>query len=249
MKKLKSFKSGVFDKGLLSLQTVQECSKELNLSEEGTIIALHQLYLQNKIAIKTIQDKINSNSKHDTIIKLPGTLLIIFLLINYLMKTIFLDANNSCAALTQVDISIYTLQQNEKYLMDSINDLEERKELLRLEAKKYLETNKHNMAKNCLKRKRQFDTAIGNNLKNLSRKYISIITKYILAKRVQTLDNIQGLLVRIQESQQDSKVLDGYQSGLAALKETMKEFKLNSDFVQDTMANLQDVCIPKLIWY
>lgn len=66
-----------------------------------------------------------------------------------------------CSDITPVDIGIYTLQQNEKYLMDSINNLEEQKELLRLEAKKYLETKKNNMAKNCLKRKRQLDASIG----------------------------------------------------------------------------------------
>lgn len=61
---------------------------------------------------------------------------------------------------------------------------------------------------------------------------------------MQTLDNIQGLLTRIQDSQSDGQIFDSYQSGLAALKDTMKELKLNSDFVQDTMANLQDVSSP-----
>lgn len=75
LRKLKAYRNPIFNKGLISLQTAQDCGRQIKLSEEGTLIALHQLYVLKKIYIKTISDKINSNSKCDTIIKLPGNLI------------------------------------------------------------------------------------------------------------------------------------------------------------------------------
>ena len=61
----------------------------------------------------------------------------------------------------------------------------------------------------------------------------------VVDKRNQALDNIQTMKLQLTQAKTDSKVMDAYKMGLAALKKSFADPQLNEDKVQDTMFELE----------
>lgn len=62
-----------------------------------------------------------------------------------------------------------------------------------------------------------------------------------ITKRGNALQNVQILLSRIQDADQDTEVLESYKMALTSLRKTFKEGGLTEDAAVDTMIELSEV--------
>ncbi|BET01771.1 Charged multivesicular body protein [Nesidiocoris tenuis] len=124
--------------------------------------------------------------------------------------------------ITEADITVKRLNHTINLLNCAVDNLEKQKHLLIEEAKSSLKMNMRDSAKRCLRKKKIIDQQID--------------------RKVQAIQNLDGLLCRIHDAKTDAEVLDSYKVGIKALKNTLEENGLNVDSVMDTMAELEDVC-------
>ncbi|VVC42264.1 Hypothetical protein CINCED_3A010081 [Cinara cedri] len=123
--------------------------------------------------------------------------------------------------LSELEKNFFKLKETEKILIDEINKMDIEKESLTKEAKNYIAKNMKPIALTYLRKKKEIEKRV--------------------AKQLNSLDNVQSLISRIEESKYNSEVLKSYAHGLAALKLTAKDTGLTIDNVDETMAELAEV--------
>ncbi|KAK7791266.1 hypothetical protein R5R35_005585 [Gryllus longicercus] len=123
--------------------------------------------------------------------------------------------------ISERDIGIFALQQTERKLCQNLEELEAERLNAIQSAKTYIAKGMKQMAKSSLRKKQEIEKS--------------------LDKRALLLGNVQTMLSRIQESHSDSKILESYQQGVAALKFTLKEANLTDENVSNTMLELNEI--------
>ncbi|RZF47606.1 hypothetical protein LSTR_LSTR014689 [Laodelphax striatellus] len=104
--------------------------------------------------------------------------------------------------------------------MNSIENLESKKQALVSDAQGYLKKDMRPMAKSCLRKKKELEKQI--------------------TQKCSALDNIQTILTRIRNMESDSKVFSSYKDSLSMIKELMSKNDLSEESVGNTMSQLQE---------
>jgi charged multivesicular body protein 7 len=128
---------------------------------------------------------------------------------------------NKLVPISEVDITGYTLEQNEKLLVKSVEELEDQVALCLMEVKTHLLKGHRQLAKTCLKRKHEIEKR--------------------LTHKANALHNIQVLLERIKDVHTDAGVWRSYKQAISAFNSTIQETGLTEDSVEDTMNKLADM--------
>ncbi|XP_039282490.1 charged multivesicular body protein 7 [Nilaparvata lugens] len=136
-------------------------------------------------------------------------------------KLIRFSKNDKFESITDLERTTFLLEKNEKLLLNSIENLENKKQALVSDAQGYLKKNMRPMAKSCLRKKKEIEKQI--------------------AQKCSALDNIQTILTRIRNMESDSKVFSSYKDSLSMIKELMSKNDLSEETVGNTMMQLQEV--------
>lgn len=138
-------------------------------------------------------------------------------------KTLVKIASNDkdVEPISELEKNFFKLKETEKILIGEISHMDFEKESLIKEAKSYIAKNMKPIALTYLRKKKEIEKRIEKQLKSL--------------------DNVQALISRIEESKYNAEVLQSYAHGLAALKLSSKESGLTIDNVDETMAELAEV--------
>ncbi|XP_050544556.1 charged multivesicular body protein 7 [Daktulosphaira vitifoliae] len=123
--------------------------------------------------------------------------------------------------ISDLEKNFFKLKEAEKILIGEISNLDKEKESLIKEAKMYVAKNMKPIALSYLRKKKEVERRI--------------------EKQLNSLDNIQAMVSRIEESKYNSEVLKSYGTGLSALKLSSKDTGLTIDNVDETMAELAEV--------
>ncbi|KAF7283845.1 hypothetical protein GWI33_022881 [Rhynchophorus ferrugineus] len=162
-------------------------------------LLLHNLNLQKKIAIKTITGT-NINDLDSLVIKV--------------------SEDGGSANITDIDIGVYKLKENEQILSNNIEDLEDRIDHCIIEAKSHLQKNHKQMAKNSLIKKHALE-------KQLEKKSVALL-------------NIQNCLEQLKGTHENVTIWSTYKNALHAFNSTYKETGLVEEAVDNTLADLAD---------
>jgi len=187
---------------VISLQELLEITGIDQSKANSVKLLLHHLMCNNKVDIR----EITSENKQEISLH------------NLLIK--FVDLKK-LKHISDIDISIHILEQNEKTLTKNLEKLENEVLAFISEAKAYLAKGQRQMAKSCLRKKHEIEKRI--------------------TKRANALQNVQVLLSRVRDADTDSQVLDSYKLALSTLRKTFKETGLTEDSVVDTMTELSEM--------
>lgn len=135
--------------------------------------------------------------------------------------------NDAVTPISEVEIGVYVLEQNEKLFTKHVEDLEDEISNCIKEVKVHLLKGHKQLAKTILRKKHEVE-------KRLERK-------------INALHNIQVLLEKIRDVHTDADVWKSYKHALAAFNTTFTETGLNEDAVEDTMLKLGEVFIFELL--
>lgn len=185
---------------LVSLKDILSIIKKTPNDIEDVKLLLH--YMSNKNLIDVT--KLNSNNQNEletTLIK-------------------FSDGTTN-SVITEVDIGVYTLEQNEKIILKGIEEMEDNIEKCINEAKIHLSKHHRQMARSCLRKKHDLEKS--------------------LEKKAQALHNVQLLLHQIHETNSNVTVWDSYKKVLSAFDVTYKDAGISEDVIDDTMIKLGEI--------
>ncbi|XP_069773887.1 charged multivesicular body protein 7 [Narcine bancroftii] len=129
-------------------------------------------------------------------------------------------ANKKALAVTEVDVGVYHLVNCEKMLTHKFEVLSQEAESYKEDARRHLKTGKKHLALKSMKIRKKTHTRL----------------KDIQAK----LETIQTILDRIHSSQTDVKVVEAYQAGLRALRESMKDVSVEK--AEKLMDQIEQFC-------
>uniref|UniRef100_A0A1B6F3N6 Charged multivesicular body protein 7 n=1 Tax=Cuerna arida TaxID=1464854 RepID=A0A1B6F3N6_9HEMI len=183
------------NKGAKQIFALDEIKSILSLNNEVNMkVTLHWMQLQGLAAVTVMGGQ--------TVVKLEAE-------------------GGRVGPLSEADLGVYRLRQIEKGLIGTLERLEVEKQETEQEARNYLRKGMRQVAKSCLRKKRELDKCI--------------------VKRASALENVQVLLSRVKEAESDGEILESYKMGLAALKATFKDAGLSEDNVNQTMDHVQEV--------
>ncbi|XP_044259816.1 charged multivesicular body protein 7 [Tribolium madens] len=128
---------------------------------------------------------------------------------------------NKLYPISEFDIALYVLEQNEKLFTKHVEDLEDEISACIKEVKAHLLKGHRQLAKTCLKKKHEIEKR--------------------LTHKANALHNIQVLIEKLKDVHTDSNVWQSYKHALSAFNTTLKETGLNEDAVEDTMLKLGEM--------
>ncbi|XP_066150974.1 charged multivesicular body protein 7 [Euwallacea fornicatus] len=167
-------------------------------SVENLKLLLHYLENQQKIAMKILANY-NVNNEQDTLLLKIGDSLTV-------------------TPITDVDVGIHTLEQNEKVISKHVENLEDQIDACIEEAKMNLKKKHKQMAKSCLVKKHQLEKQ--------------------LEKKASALHNIQNCLQQLEGTHTNAHVWEAYKNALDAFNTTYKTTGISEEAVDDTMLKL-----------
>ncbi|XP_065087603.1 charged multivesicular body protein 7 [Ochlerotatus camptorhynchus] len=185
---------------LLSRSSLTELVKKLNLSGEAIDLVLHHLLCRQRV----FMEKLPSEEDHEK---------------KVLLK--FAVPGAQAQPITDIERSIYNLEQTEHDLMKVIEKLEQNISDTMVAVKQNLRDGKKQLAKSNLKKMHLLE-------KNLD-------------KKMNVLDNVQTMVSRIHDSQSDRHVIDAYKIGSNALKTAFADSGITLDSVDDTLAEMKEI--------
>ncbi|KAG5892699.1 hypothetical protein JTB14_011159 [Gonioctena quinquepunctata] len=188
---------------LISLKDLLEILQKTDDQADDVKLLLHYLSNQHIIDVTTVG---NGKQKNEL-----DTILVKFGSVN----------GNEFSPISETDRGIYILEQNEKMLSNSIEDLEDCIQSCVQEAKMHLSRNHRQMAKTALKKKHDLEKR--------------------LEKKANALHNIQNLLDKVHETHNDAHVWEAYKSAVSAFDVSFKESGLSEDAIDDTMIKLGEM--------
>lgn len=187
---------------LLSKNALLELVTDLDIKSDGLDLVLHHLFCRQRI----VMEKLPSEMEHEKKILLK-----------------FAAPGAQAQPITDIERSIYNLEQTEHDLMKVIDRLEQNISDAMTVVKENLREGKKQLAKSNLRKKHLLE-------KNLE-------------KKMNVLDNVQTMMSRIHDSQSDRHVIDAYKIGSNALKKAFAETGITLDSVDDTLAEMKEVCV------
>uniref|UniRef100_UPI00398E4DA5 charged multivesicular body protein 7 isoform X2 n=1 Tax=Pristiophorus japonicus TaxID=55135 RepID=UPI00398E4DA5 len=143
-----------------------------------------------------------------------------FVIVERIKIVKFSHSNNKVSTVTEIDVGVHQLVKCEKMLTQKAETLSQEADGYKEEARSHLKTGKKHLALKSLKMKRRTDKRLEN----------------IHAK----LDTIQTILDRIYTSQTDKTVVEAYQTGLGALRRSMKDVTVEK--VENLMDQIEQFC-------
>jgi charged multivesicular body protein 7 len=178
------------------------------LSKEGILMALQHLTVysksayieENKHFIGT--DEATDSNQHKLLIK-------------------FAEPHQTALPITEMERSIYNLENTEKYLLDTINKKEQQLNELLIQVKTCLAEGKKQMAKTFLRKKHVCESE--------------------LTKTMSILENIQTMLHKIQNSKSDKEIIQMYKMGSDSIKHIFANNGINLDSVYDIIEDMKEV--------
>ncbi|KXJ82319.1 hypothetical protein RP20_CCG014339 [Aedes albopictus] len=185
---------------LLSKNALLELVKDLDIKSDGLDLVLHHLFCRQRI----VMEKLPSEMEHEKKILLK-----------------FAAPGAQAQPITDIERSIYNLEQTEHDLMKVIDRLEQNISDAMTVVKENLREGKKQLAKSNLRKKHLLE-------KNLE-------------KKMNVLDNVQTMMSRIHDSQSDRHVIDAYKIGSNALKKAFAETGITLDSVDDTLAEMKEI--------
>lgn len=175
------------------------------LSREGVLIALHylstvekQVYMEDNIHA----DRQSHRQKHKLLMK-------------------FSEPHEKVVPITEMERSVYNLEQTEKFLISVIEEKEQQLTKVLNQAKECIKDGKKQLAKTHLRKKHLMEADI--------------------TKSINILDNVQTMLQRVQNSKSDKDILMTYKIGSDAIKTAFAESGINLDKVDDIIEEMQEV--------
>ncbi|XP_020376291.2 charged multivesicular body protein 7 isoform X1 [Rhincodon typus] len=127
---------------------------------------------------------------------------------------------NRVSAVTEIDVGVYQLVKCEKMLSQKVDTLSQEVERYNEDARSHLKAGKKHLALKSLRMKKRAEKRLES----------------IEAK----LNTIQVILDRIYSSQTDKTVVEAYQAGLGALRESMKDVSMAK--VEKLMDQIEQFC-------
>lgn len=119
-----------------------------------------------------------------------------------------------------VDIGIYQLQRSEKLLEERVEKLSQEADRCKEEARALLREGKKSQALRCLKSRKKVEKKVDNLYGQI--------------------ESIKGILDRIANSQTDKLVIQAYQSGVAALRLSLKDTSVER--AESLVDQIQELC-------
>lgn len=189
---------------IISMDELMAGADEIEgLSKEGILLVLHQLSTEDKKVY--IEKSVNAEAP-DHYHKI-------------LMK--FAEPHKPVQNITEIERSIYNLEQTEKFLLKTIDNKEQQlNEVLEL-VKDHLKNGKKQLAKTYLRKKHLMEADV--------------------TKNIDVLDNIQTMLQRVRASRNDKDIINTYKMGSNAIKTAFAESGINLDNVQDIIEDMQEI--------
>ncbi|XP_063699737.1 charged multivesicular body protein 7 [Culicoides brevitarsis] len=180
---------------ILNKEDILSRAEKTNLSISGANLAMHRLMCENRLWMEADE----ANSK-------------------ILCK--FAAPNAKVTPATELEKSIYTLEETEKSLERTIDDLEKEINSTTTNIKQCLKDGRKQAAKNHLKKRHALE-------KNLE-------------KRMGVLESVQTMLSRIHDTQKDKDVLLAYKIGTDALKNALAGSGITLDSVDETIEQMRE---------
>lgn len=131
------------------------------------------------------------------------------------------DAKCNVEPITPLDISIYTLNKMEKSLTKSAETIENDIERTDALVRQYIRDKKRQLAKSFLRKKHVLE-------KNLT-------------KTSNALTTIQTLLLQIDETKHNAKIVEAFKMGTKTLKNALDDKNITVDNVDDALADVKDI--------
>lgn len=133
----------------------------------------------------------------------------------------FAGVNATAQPITSIEQSIYDLEQSEKRLMKDINMIENNISQTMDQVREYVKNGRKEMAKTYLKKKHTLE-------------------KHMQGK-INALENLQCLLLKIHNSQSDKNIIDAYKLGTNALKNAYEAAGITINQLDETLDEMKDV--------
>lgn len=195
---------------IITMDDLMESSENIDgLSREGILMALQHLSVysksayieENKQFIGT--DDVSSDIHHHKL----------------LIK--FAEPHQIALPITEMERSIYNLENTERYLLETINKKEKQLDELLVQVKNCLAEGKKQMAKTFLRKKHVCESE--------------------MTKTMNILENIQTMLHRIQNSKSDKEIVQMYKMGSDSIKNILSNNGINLDSVYDIIEDMKEV--------
>lgn len=138
---------------------------------------------------------------------------------NQLLK--FFEPHSPATPITEMERSIFNLQQTEKLLLGKINRLGDMIKEVKEKARRCLKEENKEMAKSWLRKK--------------------LLMEEDLTKRINVLDTVQTMLHRVRSSKSDCDILSTYQTGLDSIKSIYNEPNMSFEHVQKVIDEMREV--------
>lgn len=180
---------------VLSKEDILNHINKIGLTVAGADLVLHFLRCQGRLWIETTEDG-------KTICK-------------------FAAPNSKVFPITELERSIFALEETEKSLSKVMEGLEAEINIVNESIKSCLKDGKKQVAKMHLKKRHQLE-------KNLE-------------KKSTVLDNVQGILSKIHDTQKDKDVISAYKMGTDALRKSLAGTGITLDSVDDIIAEMKEV--------
>ncbi|XP_035793743.1 charged multivesicular body protein 7-like isoform X2 [Anopheles albimanus] len=124
-------------------------------------------------------------------------------------------------SITYIEKCIYELEQSEQDLNQSIRQIEQAIATIMEQIHTYIQEGHKQSAKSLLKKKHMLESSV--------------------QRKINSLENLQQLLSRIQETQQNIGILEAFNLGSITLKKTFADSGLNIRTVENTIMEMRDV--------
>lgn len=192
---------------IISMDDLMESAENIDgLSREGILMALQHLSVYSKSAY--IEENKHFTATDDTAN-------------HHKLLIKFAEPHQIAQPITEMERSIYNLENTEKYLLETVNKKEKQMNELLMQVKNCLAEGKKQMAKTFLRKKHACESD--------------------LTKTMNILENIQTMLHKIQNSKSDKEIIQMYKMGSDSIKHIFSNNGINLDSVFDIIEDMKEV--------
>lgn len=173
------------------------------VSLDGLLLALHHLStVEKRVYIEEHTNATDPAHHHKLLLK-------------------FSNGHQQVQPITEMERSIYNLEQTEKFLLETIEKKESQLDEVLKQVKDSLKDGKKQIAKTYLRKKHLMEAD--------------------LLKSFNVLDNIQTMIQRVHSSKSDKEIMSTYKMGSDAIKIAFAESGINLDNVHDIIEDMQEL--------
>lgn len=187
---------------IISMDDLMNGSDEIEgLSRDGILFVLHYLdTVEHKVFIE--ENTSESTHHHKLLLK-------------------FSQPHEQAKPITDIERSIYNLEQTEKFLLSTIEKKENELNNVLKQVKDSLKDGKKQMAKTFLRKKHMLEAD--------------------LVKTMSVLENVQTMMSRVHASKNDKDIMNTYKMGSEAIKTAFSNAGINLDKVHDVIEDMQEL--------